>query len=160
MDRVGTTPLRRTQLALLGVVVGLGLVGRSEAFFPIVTWPVYGEIRPERPDTVARLELRVATRSGRRHVLTADALTSASRYQLADRVMRGAAADDPSRRAADRTYLEGLVRAALGGAQLETIEIWRREWRVDPRALPPVERDAPASERRIARFAASSGEDR
>ncbi len=132
--------LRRTQIVLLVLVVCLGLNGRREHYWPIVTWPVYGTIRPAfPPETKTQLQVRVVGASGVRHALLEGDLVERSRDEIAGDVIEGAARALASRaRAADRAHLVRLVALVLGDDAFESIEIWQLEWQVDPFARPSL----------------------
>ena len=142
-------------MVLLVLVLGLALVRRSDHYWPIVTWPVYSLIRPVfPPPTTALLEARVTTTSGQTRVFRSADLVEWSRHAIADPVLAGAVAEDQGagRRAAARAHVVRLVALALGHAKLESIEIWRVEWSVEPLARPPLVREKPSAEVRLARF--------
>jgi hypothetical protein len=146
--------LRRTQILLLLLIVGLALVRRGEHYWPIVTWPVYALHKPQFPaPTEALLEVRVTTRSGERRVLRSADLVEWSRNRIADLLLEGAVGDrGVDRRPADQAHLARLVALALGHEAFEAIEIWRVEWRVDALGRPPLLRAKPSAETRRAHF--------
>jgi hypothetical protein len=142
--------LRFTQALLLGLVLVLSLVGRGSDLWPIRTWPVYGTVRPRVPGpTYSTLEVRARTPGGRTYTLRSEDLVEMSRSRIADLAIDGAV-HDPR----DRVYLARLVQRAIGAA-VDFIEIWKIEWRVDVRAVPPLDAGRPSSERRLAGFPGS-----
>jgi hypothetical protein len=140
--------LRCIQAVLLVCIALLALAGRADRYWPLVTWPVYGMIRPVVPGpTFHRLEVRVVTAAGEHRALHADELVERSRSPIAKLALRGAVEEeDAARRQVWRDFLLGLVERALGHRDFETVAVWSVAWRVDPRRLPPLERDAPVSE--------------
>ena len=144
---------RRLVLALLLVlVVTLGLVNVQPDAWPVVTWPVYAKARPGVPGpTTSVIEARVRTGSGRTHVLRGEDLVEFSRLDIADEALEGSIDD-----VEDRAYLTRLVRGSLDDG-VEFIELWVVTWRVDPQAVPPLQRDRPITERKLVRFRPDDG---
>lgn len=147
-DADGRRLLHLTIGALVVLIGGLGLVERSTVWWPIVTWPVYSELRVERPGpTLAALEVRVRTADGDTEVLRQEDLVEPSRNSIADDALEGAVDGIP-----DRVYLAALAQRAVG-EEITELEIWEVTWLVDIEAVPPLDRDDPVSDHLIVAFA-------
>jgi hypothetical protein len=132
---------------LVILVAALALVQRSSEAWPIVTWPVYSQLVLDTPaPTREALEVRVRTASGRVVVLRQEDLIEPSRNAIADMALAGALD-----RADERAYLVKLSRIAVD-EPIESLEIWRVIWRVDIRAVPPIDADRPMAQQRLATF--------
>ena len=140
--------LRLTQLALAVVLLGFLLAGRSFKPFPIVTWPMFSTLTSPYPGPVAsQVDLRVVDSStGRvRARLNAAELVSLERNLVALEVIEHAFLDeDLSWARTHRAYLLRLVRIALPGVEIDSVEAWETAWEVEPLRLPPLTRDRPA----------------
>ena len=139
--------LRRTQLALIVILLGLLVAGRRISLFPIMTWPMYSTRTTPYPGPLAsRLELRVIDRATGSVVARLDPaeLVSAERDEVVPAVIREAEGEGGLDAApAHRAYLLHLARIALPGMELDSVEAVRTEWEVEPLGIPPLARDRP-----------------
>lgn len=149
--------LQLIKIALLVILVGLCVVGRSIGAWPIITWPMYDRRTTSFPQPRASgIELRVTTRAGGVHKLTRVDFFPMGRTRVAERAMKSAFDDsDPKLLHAYRTFLINVVQRVFPAEELDTIEGWRLEWTVDPLALPPLDRARPVREVRMGGFSAS-----
>jgi hypothetical protein len=150
--------LRLIKITLLVILIGLSVVERRIAAWPIMTWPMYStRTTPFPPPSASGIELRVIlSTTGGVQKLTEVDFFPMGRTRVAERAMRSAFDDaDPTLRAAYRTYLVKVIHRILHADEVDTIEGWRLEWAVDPLALPPLDRARPVREVRLGSFSAS-----
>lgn len=146
--------VRLAQATVAVLLVALAAAGRSDYPWPLLTWPVYGMIRPAFPDTTySVLEVRMRDDRGTVHRLRAPDLVELSRVNIAGDVLEGSVeTGSPVLLQQDRAHLARLVRLARPNASFETLQVWRIEWRVDPAARPPLEYGSPDAEVLVAEF--------
>ena len=113
-----------------------------------MTWPMYSTRTTAYPGPVeSRVGLRVIESStGRvRARLDPVELVSMERDVVAPAVIQHAFLQGNSASArAHRAYLLRLVRLALPGVEIDSVEAWQTEWEVEPLGVPPLTRDRPA----------------
>ena len=142
---------RRMQALILLLILALAWAGRRPDYWPIVTWPVYRKARPAVPGpTHKAVEVLARTRGGTAHVLRRGDLVEWSRHRIADRAIAEAVEREDA-----RVYLAELVRRALG-EEVASVELWEIEWAVDIAVVPPFDRNAPATRRKLADFSVES----
>lgn len=148
--------LRVTKVVLLIIVLGLCVVGKRYALWPIVTWPMYSTLMPQLPAAACATELRVVSSRAEMYKLAPSDLIPMDRAGDADKSLEVAFNDsDHFSRDAYRVYLATLVRRALPDVEVETIQGWKVCWEVDPLAVPPLNRDRPVTETLLDSFTAS-----
>ena len=136
---------RRMQALILLLILALAWAGRRPDYWPIVTWPVYRKVRPAVPGpTHKAVEVLARTRGGTAHVLRRGDLVEWSRHRIADQAIAEAVEREDA-----RVYLAELVRRALG-EEVASVELWEIEWAVDIAAVPPFDRNDPATRRKLA----------
>ncbi len=141
--------LRRTQLALVLIILGYAAVGRSFKLYPITTWPMYSRRTTPYPGQLqSRFELRVIERATGQLVARLDPVDLVSyERNVAPAVIRHAlGSGDSASLRAHRAYLLRLVRIALPGVEIDSVEAWRLEFEVEPLELPPLWRERPAGQ--------------
>lgn len=146
-----------TKAVLLIIVLGLCVVGKRIALWPIVTWPMYSAIMPEFPAAAAcTIELRVVSSRAEIHTLAPSDLIQLDRAPVAEKIIKYAFGDgDRALRDAHRVYLANLAKRVLSGVEVETIQGWRVCWEVDALALPPLDRSHPVQEVLLGSFPSS-----
>ncbi len=154
--------LRRAQVLLLALVVTLGVSGRSERYWPVLTWPVYAMAKIEPPgETYSVRSLRVLEGDGEEERELArvrrETLVVFDHNRLARAVVRGAFAEEAGpEREADRAHvvrllaLEGVIE---GEDAPVTVEIIETQLAADAGARPGLTLEPPVREFLRARFA-------
>jgi hypothetical protein len=148
--------LRRTKAALLIILLGIGVVGRRRAGWPITTWPMYSRRETTFPPSLASaVELRAISRAGEVYRLAPYYLflRGTAAAGIAQQAIELAFVDgDRQRRKANRAYLTGVVADTLPGVDIAKIQGWRHEWTVEPLAQPPLDRNHPSREFMLGSF--------
>jgi hypothetical protein len=138
---------RKMQALILLLILALAWAGKKPDYWPIVTWPVYHKSKPKVPGSTHKaVEVLARTREGTAHVLRRGDLVEWSRHRIADQAIARAVESEDA-----RVYLAALVRRALG-EEVASIELWEIRWTVDIAAVPPFDRNDPASRRKLADF--------
>jgi hypothetical protein len=142
---------------LLIICLSLLFVGRSTAFWPIVTWSMYStDVTEFPPPRTSVIELRVISSTGDLYRLTPSDLFPAGRQEVvADAIWRAYDVSDPQLRDEYQTYLTYLVKQELPYVSIKKIQGWKLLWRVDPLALPPLDRSKPFRESMLGSFKVS-----
>ena len=146
--------LRWTKVAIVVLVAGIVLAGRSNLLWPVDTWPLYARFDAHVPGPVAtESELRAVARDGRVVRLVLTDLVPYDRVSALPKIVASAFADEAHpRRDGARAYLAKLVGRAVPGEEIVAIEHWRVSWKVDAFAVPPLQLDAPSGEERQGRI--------
>ncbi|MGF1478319.1 MAG: hypothetical protein ACFB4I_02340 [Cyanophyceae cyanobacterium] len=122
--------LQLTKISLLVFLLGVGVVGKRESTWPIVSWILYSgysaRYRPPKP-SVSAVELRAYTATGGSHLVKPEQLLFIPYDSLSHSIVEQAFdTTDTDLRDASRKYLMRAVsRLIRANSNIETIQAWR-----------------------------------
>lgn len=144
--------LRLTKISLLIFLLGIGIVGRRESTWPIITWILYSSygdrFRPPKP-LVFTTELRVYTTSGKLHIVKPEHILSIPYDSLSYDIVEQAFNDDNNInvRNESRSYLLGAITKLIRPeSEIKTIEAWQVSYKVEPLEVPPIQLASPTEQ--------------
>ena len=140
--------LRLTQISLLIFLLGIGIVGRRESTWPIITWVLYStytdRFRPPKP-LVSTVELKVYTATGELHIVKPENILSVPYDSLSYDIVEQAFNDNNiNLRDESRRYLlRAVTKLIRPDSEIKTIEAWKISYQVEPLKVPPIQLEAP-----------------
>lgn len=154
--RISTrTSLILTKLALAAIFIAMPVVGRRNAFWPVVNWGMYSrKPLPYPKPSASAFCLRVMDATGRVNIVWAQDLWGVDRFHIAGRSFDRSFALDEGQREAHRRFLVHLLDEARPTPSVQRIESVQMSWTVDALAVPPFDRDRPNHERPLGEFEA------
>jgi len=150
--------LRRVQAVVVAILLLLPVAGHRKSSWPVINWTMYGQRTTPMPGPVrSRLCVRVVGPAAEVRTRLPSEIVPRERIDLLGRIIDRAFSSEASPiRERLRSVLVRLLRDLGPGFPIERVELVRRDWAVEPLALPPVDRAQPRSEERLAGFAAAA----
>jgi len=139
--KLGDATLDRRVARLLGflllalVLTELAWGAARDRAWPFVTWPMYARVRPEPPDRIEEVEIRVVSRERGVERAAPSALFTHVHAALGRRVAEAAFEPGPHR-GRYREVLLRRLRHLLPRREIVEIQARRIVWRLDPRVNP------------------------
>ncbi|MBC8106957.1 MAG: hypothetical protein H7Z14_10235 [Anaerolineae bacterium] len=151
-------PLFLTKSALAMMLLGLAVVGRRNAFWPLVNWGMYSKKPIHYPaPTATAVRLRIVDSTGQLRLVSAHELWGVDRLPIAMQSFTGAFdAETADARAAHRGYLVHLLDNIFPAIHVKQVQGVRLTWSVEPMAVPPLILAAPERESILGTFDADA----
>lgn len=146
-----------TKVILAILLIGLLGVGRRIAYWPIMTWSVYGLYsKGPPPAEVSRVELRVLTETGETEIIRSSDFFPLGHDGAAETIISQAfEAEEESLRRANRVYLSDQIERMLTPQKITEIQAWRVYWQVKKDSVPPLDNETPTKATSLGQFAPS-----
>lgn len=143
--------------AVILILIGISGIGHRDGGWPIMTWPMYSTYEPVRPPSIASLyEVRIVETDSSVRVMTARDLAPMGWVKAAGQILRSAYQDSlPMQRDSSRAYIARQAALRIPAARIARIEGWRRDWRCDPLASPPIDYTHPLGDVLVGAFSIS-----
>ena len=146
--------LRLTKLALSVIFLCMLVAYKQVAVWPVAHWTMYSASRVDYPpDTTSMLDLRVMTATGANLSVDLRSLFPPGRSNVPSRLaVEAFGLQDETERRQRRQLLTNMIRRALPGRRLRTVELFRLTWAVDPSGDPPLTRSSPDEKLLVGRY--------
>ena len=149
--------LKLIKIYLLLFLIGICIVGKTKSTWPMISWALYSEysarFRPPEP-SVAAVELRVYTETGKMYVVKPEHILTLPRDSLSHKIVEQAFNNsDLVLRDASRKYLLRAVSSLIdANSEIKSIQAWSKSYQIEPLTVPPIKLQTPATEVMLGSF--------